>query len=135
MEDRVQLDVNLLTVLENDLHLVEAVLVTGFRAGHPDSTGGTERGFAGAGQGLARDRRFAVVDEGRGTATRGEAAATTGVVLSKRQILVGVWDDGFDGDPNVVEVYVARLRRKVDEPFDRHSIDTVRGAGYRILRP
>jgi DNA-binding response OmpR family regulator len=58
-----------------------------------------------------------------------------GGVVSKRQILAGVWDDDFEGDPNVVEVYVARLRRKIDEPFDRRSIETVRGAGYRVCRP
>jgi two-component system, OmpR family, response regulator len=57
----------------------------------------------------------------------------TGAVVSKRQILAGVWDDDFEGDPNIVEVYVARLRRKLDEPFDRRSIETVRGAGYRVL--
>jgi two-component system, OmpR family, response regulator len=55
-----------------------------------------------------------------------------GEVLSKAQILAGVWDSDFEGDPNVVEVYVRRLRRKVDEPFGRRSITTVRGAGYRI---
>jgi two-component system, OmpR family, response regulator len=58
-----------------------------------------------------------------------------GDVVSKRQILAGVWDDDFEGDPNVVEVYVARLRKKVDEPFGSRSIETVRGAGYRFLRP
>ena len=55
-----------------------------------------------------------------------------GSVVSKREILAGVWDDEFEGDPNVVEVYVARLRRKLDEPFGGSSIETVRGAGYRI---
>jgi DNA-binding response OmpR family regulator len=55
-----------------------------------------------------------------------------GQVLAKHEILAGVWDYDFDGDPNIVEVYVRRLRRKLDEPFDRHSIETVRGAGYRI---
>jgi DNA-binding response OmpR family regulator len=58
-----------------------------------------------------------------------------GAVLSKQQILAGVWDDGFDGDPNVVEVYVARLRRKLDEPYGRATIETVRGAGYRVRAP
>jgi DNA-binding response OmpR family regulator len=58
-----------------------------------------------------------------------------GQVMSKVQILAGVWEDGFEGDPNVVEVYIARLRRKIDEPFDRHTIQTVRGAGYRVPRP
>jgi DNA-binding response OmpR family regulator len=54
-------------------------------------------------------------------------------VLSKREILDGVWEHDFDGDPNIVEVYVRRLRMKVDEPFDRRSIETVRGAGYRLV--
>ena len=57
----------------------------------------------------------------------------SGAVVSKRQIPAGVWDDDFAGDPNVVEVYVARLRRKLDEPFSRRSIQTVRGAGYRVV--
>jgi two-component system OmpR family response regulator len=59
----------------------------------------------------------------------------TGDVVSKLEILDAVWDDGFDGAPNVVEVYIARLRRKVDEPFAGRLIETVRGAGYRVLRP
>jgi len=56
-----------------------------------------------------------------------------GEVQSKEAILAGVWDDDFDGDPNIVEVYVRRLRRKLDEPFGRQSIETVRGAGYRLV--
>ena len=48
-----------------------------------------------------------------------------GQVLSKHQILAGVWDYDFDGDPNIVEVYIRRLRRKVDEPYRRHAIETV----------
>ena len=56
-----------------------------------------------------------------------------GQVLAKRDILAGVWPFDFDGDPNIVEVYIRRLRRKVDEPFGRSSIQTVRGAGYRIV--
>ncbi len=55
-----------------------------------------------------------------------------GQVLSKTQIVEGVWDYGFDGDLNIVEVYIRRLRTRVDEPFDRNSIQTVRGAGYRL---
>jgi len=56
-----------------------------------------------------------------------------GQVHSKREILNGVWPHDYDGDPNIVEVYVKRLRRAVDEPFGRRSIETVRGAGYRIV--
>lgn len=58
-----------------------------------------------------------------------------GQVQSKADILAGVWDFDFDGDPNIVEVYVGRLRRKVDEPFGVSSIETVRGAGYRMAGP
>ena len=56
-----------------------------------------------------------------------------GEVQSKSDVLAGVWPHDFDGDPNVVEVYVGRVRRAVDEPFGRHTIETVRGAGYRIV--
>ena len=56
-----------------------------------------------------------------------------GQALSKAEILAGVWDYDFEGDPNIVEVYIGRLRRKVDEPFGEHSIETVRGAGYRLV--
>lgn len=55
-----------------------------------------------------------------------------GDVLSKAEILEHVWDFAFDGDPNIVEVYVGQLRRRVDEPFGRSSIQTVRGVGYRL---
>jgi DNA-binding response OmpR family regulator len=55
-----------------------------------------------------------------------------GQVLSKTEILNGVWEYGFEGDPNIVEVYIRRLRTRIDEPFDRHSIETIRGAGYRL---
>ena len=58
----------------------------------------------------------------------------SGEVVSKRQILAGVWDDDFEGAPNVVEVYVARLRRKLNDPSGPGSIETVRGAGYRVPR-
>ncbi len=53
-------------------------------------------------------------------------------VVTKTAILHNVWDDHFDGDPNNVEVYVRHLRKKIDLPFDRRAIQTVRGKGYRI---
>ena len=53
-------------------------------------------------------------------------------VVSKTNIMANVWDTFYDGDPNVVEVYVGYLRRKIDAPFGRNSIETVRGAGYRL---
>jgi len=56
-----------------------------------------------------------------------------GQVLSKDEILAGVWELDFEGDPNIVEVYIRRLRRKIDEPYGRQSIETVRGAGYRLV--
>jgi two-component system OmpR family response regulator len=52
--------------------------------------------------------------------------------VSKDDILAGVWAFDFEGDRNIVEVYVGRLRRKVDEPFGTQHITTVRGAGYRM---
>jgi DNA-binding response OmpR family regulator len=55
-----------------------------------------------------------------------------GQVASKIDVLDHVWDYGFDGDPNIVEVYVRRLRNKLDRPFGRSAIETVRGAGYRL---
>ncbi|MDQ1616734.1 MAG: hypothetical protein QOJ60_2673 [Actinomycetota bacterium] len=56
-----------------------------------------------------------------------------GEVVTKSEILRHVWDSNYSGDPNVVEVYVGYLRRKVDTPFDVRSIETVRGAGYRLV--
>jgi two-component system OmpR family response regulator len=55
-----------------------------------------------------------------------------GDVVSKTDILQSVWDANYDGDDNVVEVYVGYLRRKIDQPFGRHSIETLRGMGYRL---
>lgn len=52
--------------------------------------------------------------------------------IGKTALLAQVWGEDFAGDPNVVEVYVGYLRRKVDLPFDRNSIVTVRGIGYRF---
>lgn len=55
-----------------------------------------------------------------------------GEVLSKQEIIDKVWDLNFDGDVNIVEVYVSSLRKKVDGPFGRKAIETVRGVGYRV---
>ena len=55
-----------------------------------------------------------------------------GAVVSKIDVLDHVWDQAFDGDPNIVEVYVGHLRNKLDRPFGRSAIETVRGAGYRL---
>lgn len=56
----------------------------------------------------------------------------SGEVVSKTEILDHVWDDRFDGDFNIVEVYVRHLRNKLDRPFGRGAIETIRGAGYRL---
>ena len=55
-----------------------------------------------------------------------------GDVLSKTEILEHVWDDSYDMDVNVVEVYVGYLRKKIDIPFSRTSIQTLRLVGYRL---
>lgn len=56
-----------------------------------------------------------------------------GDTVTKLEILENVWDPAFDGDPNVVEVYIRYLRLKLDSPFGRRSILTVRGMGYRLI--
>ncbi|MER6211772.1 response regulator transcription factor [Streptomyces sp. NPDC001642] len=68
-------------------------------------------------------REFAVLEH---------LALHAGQVVSKSDILAQVWDLAYDGDPNVVEVHVSALRRKLDTPFGRRTITTVRGAGYRL---
>lgn len=59
-------------------------------------------------------------------------ARRAGQVCSKREVIENVWDVDFEGDPNIVEVYVGHLRRKLDRPFGQTSLETVRGAGYRL---
>ncbi len=53
-------------------------------------------------------------------------------VVPKIEIIEHVWDEFYEGDANVVEVYVGYLRRKIDAPFGRQSLQTVRGVGYRL---
>ena len=55
-----------------------------------------------------------------------------GEVLSRVQLLDAAWDLAFESQSNVVDVYIRYLREKVDRPFGRHSIETVRGVGYRL---
>ncbi len=55
-----------------------------------------------------------------------------GEVLTRSRIIEHVWDFGYEGDSNVVDVYVRYLREKIDRPFRRNSIETVRGSGYRF---
>jgi DNA-binding response OmpR family regulator len=56
-----------------------------------------------------------------------------GEVLPKKDILDHIWDFDFDGDPNIIEVYVRRLRTKLHRSEDRPVIETIRGAGYRLV--
>ncbi len=55
-----------------------------------------------------------------------------GATLSRLQLLEGVWDMAFESRSNIVDVYVRYLREKIDRPFGRASIETVRGVGYRL---
>ena len=55
-----------------------------------------------------------------------------GEALTRPRLLEHVWDFAFDGDPNIVDVYIGYLRDKIDRPFGRASIATVRGIGYRL---
>ena len=88
-----------------------------------------------------------VLDPGRRTARRGKTPLelsrrefavleylmrSEGQVRSKEEILRDVWGEETHRDPNLVEVYIGYLRRKVDEPFAASSLVTVRGMGYRL---
>ncbi|MEV0678674.1 response regulator transcription factor [Actinosynnema sp. NPDC050436] len=53
-------------------------------------------------------------------------------VVTKAEIIAGAWDEAREPDPNLVEVYISTLRRKIDTPFRRRTIVTVRGVGYRL---
>jgi two-component system OmpR family response regulator len=55
-----------------------------------------------------------------------------GQVLSRVQLLEAAWDSAFESRSNVVDVYVRYLREKIDRPFGRASLETVRGQGYRL---
>jgi two-component system OmpR family response regulator len=55
-------------------------------------------------------------------------------VLTRSQILDAAWDFAYDGTSNVVDQYVTYLRKKIDVPFGRHDLETVRGMGYRLRR-
>ena len=55
-----------------------------------------------------------------------------GEALTRRRLIEHVWDYAFDGDPRIVDVYVRALREKIDRPYRRSSLQTVRGTGYRI---
>jgi two-component system OmpR family response regulator len=56
-----------------------------------------------------------------------------GTVVSKSEIVRSVWDTNYEGDDNIVEVYIGYLRRKIDLPFAAHTIETVRGGGYPVV--
>jgi two-component system, OmpR family, response regulator len=57
-----------------------------------------------------------------------------GQVLSRYDLLEHAWDDSYENRSNVVEVYVRYLREKIDRPFGERSLETIRGAGYRLRR-
>jgi two-component system, OmpR family, response regulator len=58
-----------------------------------------------------------------------------GEALTRTRILEHVWDFAYDGTSNVIDQYIAYLRRKIDRPFGRSDLETVRGAGYRLRKP
>ena len=57
----------------------------------------------------------------------------TDQAVSKADILANAWDFAYDGDPNIVEVYISGLRKKIDTPFGRQNLKTVWGTGYEII--
>ncbi|MEO3976535.1 response regulator transcription factor [Streptomyces sp. CAU 1734] len=78
------------------------------------------RVFRGDEEAALTAKEFAVLEQ---------LAVRAGEVVSKAQILEHVWDFAYDGDPNIIEVYISALRRKLGAP----RIQTVRGAGYRLV--
>ena len=60
-------------------------------------------------------------------------ARRPGEVFSKSDLLDHAWDFAYEGDPNVIEVHMSNIRRKIDKPFGTKSLRTVRGAGYRLV--
>ena len=54
-------------------------------------------------------------------------------VVAKSELLDAVWGIDFEGDPNIVEVYVGYLRRKIDRPFGADTVKTIRGIGYQLV--
>lgn len=87
------------------------------------------------------------LDPARHTVARGEVAIPlsakefallhelmrhAGHALTRGHLLEHLWDFSYDGDSNVIDVYIGYLRDKVDRPFEEHSIETVRGVGYRL---
>jgi DNA-binding response OmpR family regulator len=109
---------------------IRALLRRGSRGGTPslrlgDLTvdTGSRRCFRGEKEITLTAKEFAVL---------AHLAVHAGQVVPKAEIVEHVWDFAYDGDPNIVEVYISTLRRKIDVPFGRRSIATVRGAGYRL---
>ena len=68
----------------------------------------------------------------RASGSGNPGATNAGRVLSRTMIVEHVWDQSFEGLTNIVDVYVRQLRAKIDEPFDRKLIHTVRSVGYVI---
>ena len=62
----------------------------------------------------------------------GALLARRGEAVSKEELMDRIWGPEFNGDPNILEVYVSYLRKKIDAPFGRRSLETVRGFGYRL---
>ena len=60
-------------------------------------------------------------------------ARRNGEVISKAELLEHAWDFAYDGDPNVIDVHMSNIRRKIDKPFHTKSLRTVRGVGYRLV--
>jgi two-component system OmpR family response regulator len=55
-----------------------------------------------------------------------------GEVLSRLDLLESAWDHAYENRSNIVDAYIKRLREKIDRPFGRHTLETVRGSGYRL---
>ena len=90
------------------------------------------RPAAGPGDPTLPGRRTGHPVHHQGVRGAGRPGRRAGEVVSKTELVEAVWDFAYDGGLNIVEVYICALRRKIDQPFGRSSIHTVRGSGYRL---
>jgi DNA-binding response OmpR family regulator len=114
----------------------EAVSISRSSPGCARCAAGVVRACGAGGGDLDWTSRRRLARRGQLTSARAGIAripsSSPGEVCSKTEIIVHVWDVAFEGVVNIVEVYVGHLRAKLDRPFGRHAIETIRGAGYRL---
>ena len=110
---------------------IRALIRRGAEPGRPSLTVG--RSVAGSGAGIRSVEAITPIElTGKEFALLEFFMRHPGEVLSRSDLIEHVWDFAHDGDSNVIDVHVRNLRTKIDRPFGRRSLETVRRVGYRI---